>query len=123
MANEYCTQYPALDNNPDRVHFGFRLPIGAAAAPGTQQYGGAGWTFTRTGAGAYSFTFPKVVGLTLQIRVESAAATVQDVILQTLNLSTGAGTFVTTNGAGVATDPASGDALHFMGIVKFKGVD
>ena len=116
-------QYPLACNNPERVLQSFRLPIGASGAPGTLQSGGAGWAFTRTGAGTYTFTFPKAVDAVFNIQIESNAGTVIDVTLSTISASAGTGGMVTRNAAGAATDPASGDVLHFQVFYKFKGVD
>lgn len=123
MANELTQQYPLFGNNPDRVVQAFRLPIGATGAPGTISGGGAGWSFTRSSAGTYTFTFPKVVDTAIQIALESPAGTVKYHVLTAISATNGTGGFITYNTAGTATDPASGDVIHFLAVHKYKGVD
>lgn len=115
-------QYPKWHFDPDRCDFAFNLPIGATGAPGTIE-GTPGFTFTRTGAGTYTGTFPKAVSIYFAApSVISAAGTVIDATFTALSAANGTFALTTRNAAGTATDPANGDILTFTGSVKMKAV-
>lgn len=116
-------QFPQQNVNAERVAFALNLPIGASGAPGTIA-GAPGFTFTRTGAGTYTGTMPKVVDIYFNaINCISAAGTVIDGTFTAVSASAGTFAFTTRNAAGTATDPANGDTLTFSGLIKYKAVD
>jgi hypothetical protein len=76
-------------------------------------------TFTRTGAGTYTLTFP--AGIDVEIystNILSPALTVNGSVLTAVNASAGTATMKITGGAGVATDPATGDIIQFMFAIR-----
>lgn len=97
-----------------------RVDIGAAGAPTVK---GPYVTFTRTGVGAYTIRLPKkfrkLCSIQLTLRQASAVLTT---FLRTDNV-VGSGqpegqiTFIAATAAGVATEIANGDAIHFEIVV------
>lgn len=90
------------------------LTVGASGAVGSQDTDDPGLSFTKNGGtGDYTLAFPKcpkarVIGVSLI----SPAGTVEGVNLVALDATAGTFNFVTNNGGGTATNPASSDKVH-----------
>lgn len=116
-------QYPVNANNPERVIQAFTLTFGASGAVASISQGGAGWTFTKTGVGQYSVSFPKAVGVVITTSIFTTGQA-QKAFFTARNDAAGTATFVTgTGGALGTTDANAGDRVDFIAVFKFKGVD
>lgn len=111
--------YTVRSNCMDTVRSKCILNIGATGAP-TVLTGRSEWTFTRTGTGTYTATFPTSraqanSGATLLAWVQlSAAKTVADIIITAIDFTAGTMSFTTALSGSTAADPANGDQLAFM---------
>jgi hypothetical protein len=109
----------ALTAQTDLVIDIVEINIGATGAVGTQVVGCAGVTFTRTGAGTYTLVYPAAVaGALIPYVAKSAAPTVFDCSVTARNVTAGTATIVFANAAGAATDPANGDIVGLLLILK-----
>lgn len=116
-------QYPLFCNNPDRVIQAFTLTFGASGAVGAITQGGAGWTFSKSGTGSYTVTFPKSVAAVITFGLFTTT-TGQKAFFTARNDTLGTGTIVIGTGGGLGTtDPNAGDRLDVIAIFKFKGLD
>lgn len=110
--------YTTRSNTIDEVRSKCIVNIGATGAP-TVLTGRSEWTFTRTGAGTYTATFPTNraqanSGATLLAWVQlSAAKTVADIIITAIDFAAGTMSFTTALSGSLAADPANGDQLAF----------
>lgn len=110
MANKMHWEVQALQRETKLIYG--RLNIGSSGAVDSVE--GQGFTAARTAAGTYGIQLSEIYGdvfvLSL-IHEDSAAA---DLVCQVQGITPSSGQvgFFTQTG-GVATDPASGDVLHF----------
>ena len=75
---------------------------------------------THTATGTYNLTFPPCADFDFDFCIISPLLTISNVILTALNATAGTATFKTTNAAGSATDPASGDIIHYCLSLRHK---
>lgn len=111
--------YPTRSTFKETLRERVIVNIGAAGAPTLVAGAPQDWSFTRTGVGTYTMTFPGGMTQALHVPVLrgevqlSAAKTVSKVIFTALDLSAGTASFTTALTSGTAADPASGDILTF----------
>jgi hypothetical protein len=122
MPGSFDNQYPKSHTNPERVDFALRLSIGGTGAPGAIA-GTAGFAFTRTGVGTYTFTCPPCVDMNIVANTVDSAAAAVSASFTALNPSAGTGTMVTRAPGGAAADVTSGGTVNIIGTVKYKAVD
>jgi hypothetical protein len=86
------------------------ITLGSAAI--SSQETDCGVVFTRTGTGIYTVVFPPCQEIHFDFHVVSAALTVTGVVLTALSATAGTATVKAVGGAGVATEPATGNVIH-----------
>lgn len=100
--------------NKKRLSIGISVTIGASGAVGSTDADDPGCTATKNGGtGDYTIAFPiaprgRIGGITLV----SPAGTVKQANVVSFDPTTGALNFITANGGGTATNPASSDVIH-----------
>jgi hypothetical protein len=99
-----------------------KVAIGGTGAVGAIT-GCPGFSYTRTGTGAYTMVFPACVdALILPSFISAAGPTIFDITVTAMSATAGTATFQTRNAAGAATDPASGDILGFVVFSKLSAI-
>jgi hypothetical protein len=88
------------------------FPIGASGAVGTAD-GDSDMTLAKSDTGEYALTFPACPKALIIPVLKSAAGTVTEAILLAKSATAGTATIQTSIG-GVATEPASGDAIYVL---------
>lgn len=73
-----------------------------------------GISISNNGTGVYDIVFPSNAAMSININVQSSAGTVIGAYITADIPPNGTATIKTVNAAGAATNPASGDALHFL---------
>jgi hypothetical protein len=95
------------------------FPIGASGAVGTAD-GDSGITLAKSDTGEYALVFPACPKALVHVGLKSAAGTVTEAILLAKSATAGTAT-IQTSAAGVATEPASGDAIYVFVFSKTRG--
>ena len=103
--------YPASAANPDVVIAAVTLNIGGSGAVSSVS-GSPGISASNTGTGTFSLTYPPCIDAVIQLTLQSASSTVEEIIMTARNASAGTATIQTQVSGGTATNPASGDAIH-----------
>lgn len=121
MPGAFDTQYPKYHADPNRVDVALKMAIGASGAPGAIT-GTSGFAFTRTGAGTYTFTYPKCPDINLVGSTVDSGAAAVSVSFTALNPSAGTGTMVTRAPGGAAADVSSGGSVSILGTVQYTSI-
>jgi hypothetical protein len=116
VAGNIASQYnkKAAPPKGDRLQLSADIAIGSAGAVGTTNADDPVMVLTKNGGtGDYTLAFPtSPKGRILALYVVSAALTIKGVGIVSFDATTGALNFITQNGGGTATNPASGDVIH-----------
>lgn len=112
--------YPARSLGRDAVLWSATVTLGSAAIA-SQDVPDPGITFTRSSAGVYAVTFPACKKIRLFGSVLSAALTVVGVVVTALDATAGTATITVVNGAGAATDPATGNKVSLLAYCDLGG--
>jgi hypothetical protein len=123
IAGNIAAQNVKKTAKSERMDLHGHCPIGASGAVGTIVADDPGITLTKNGGtGDYTLAFPTApVGRILTLYVVSPAATIKTVWTLSFDATTGAWNFITGNGGGTATNPASGDVIHFAVSLDVRG--
>jgi len=115
---------PAFSGRGSRVNACCHVDIGATGAPTIDplKSDDSGFAITRASAGLYDLVFPKCVDVRIDVEVTSATPTVFGAVLLAKSATAGTAQFRTYNGAGAATDPASGNDLNIVFIMDCEAV-
>jgi len=110
--------------NPRTVSSGWTyardvVTYGASGAP-TDSADHPSISTTRNSTGNYALKYPPCADFDLDFCIISATQAVSNVVITALNTTAGTATIVTTNAAGTATDPASGDVIHLNLSLRHK---
>lgn len=118
VAGNIGAQYPlktAHGGKAERLLMTCQVTIGAAGAIGTVTGDDSGCNVTKNaGTGDYTFSFPPApAGKPGEVSILSPAGTIKGYGMIGFDPTAGTLEIVTHNGAGTATNPASGDVLYF----------
>lgn len=114
IAGNIAAQYTKKAAHQERLDISADVSIGASGAIGTTQADDPGVTLTKNGGtGDYTLAFPTAPkGRITSIYVVSAAGTIKGLGVVSFDPTAGTLNFITHNGGGTATNPASGDVIH-----------
>jgi hypothetical protein len=109
-ASDLDASYIPRDTGMAWVRDNVLLTIGSAGA--VSAVNKAFYSFTHGSTGVYAIIFPKCRDVKLSVaRLKSAALTVTGIVVTAYDAKAGTASITFVGGAGVATDPASGDEL------------
>lgn len=124
VAGNIASQYQMKSSPPkgDRLMLAGTIPIGGSGAVGTVVADDPAITATLNGTGDYTLAFPtSPTGRPGTLQVKSAAGTIKGWGTTAFDATAGTWRVILHNGAGTATQPASGDEIHFTVFLDPRG--